>query len=217
MLLLSFSTISEEKFNKAMMSLQGAFGVLPKFSGVISPMPRPPKEANEENEAKVRQLMREMQVAGREQQVLIEYDAVGGLKISLPNAAVFDVGSSTLKTEAYPILQDIAGVLADLPGSFIEVRGYTDSQPISSSQQFPDNFVLSFFRAKAVVERLSDPGGVPMSQFEIIGLGPNQPLAPNNTQAGRRANRRVEIFVRGLVEKSKIESLRERVPGISGL
>jgi hypothetical protein len=56
-----------------------------------------------------------------------------------------------------------------------------------------------------------------MQQFEIIALGPNQPLASNNTDEGRRANRRVEIYVRGLVDKQKLEPLQETVRGMSAL
>ena len=216
-LLLSFSTISEEKFDQAMMSLQGALGVLPKWNGIISMTPRPPKKAREEMEAAARNLQRDLQIAGKDEQVLVEYDAVGGLKISLPSAATFDLGSSVLKREAYPLLLDMGEVLADLPGSFIEVRGYTDSQPMGDVGQFLDNYDLSYSRAKAVTARLNDPGGVPMQQFEIIALGPNQPLASNNTEAGRRANRRVEIYVRGLVDKRTLEPLQERARGLSNL
>lgn len=208
-LLLSFSTISEEEFNQAMMSLQGAFGVLPKMSGVVSPVPRPSKDARDSRSDAATRLKRRLQVEGLEKQVKVEYDAMGGIKISLPNSVLFDAGSATLRPDAYPVLRAIGEVLAELPDAFFEVRGHTDALPVTSTTRFRDNYDLSYFRAHAVGERLVVDGKVPMEQFEIVSCGPSQPLATNDTEEGRTANRRVEIFVRGLVDKSKIESLRD--------
>jgi chemotaxis protein MotB len=210
-LLLSFSTISENEFNEAMLSLKGAFGVLPKFQGVISYIPKRPTPATEEVANKARRLQRQLQVKGLDRQVRVEYDAVGGLKISLPNAMLFDAGSATLRPAAYPLLQDIAGVLGEMPDSFIEIRGHTDNSPTGTASVYRDNFELSYYRADSVARQMIDFGGVPGEQFEIVACGPNQPRATNLTEEGRRANRRVEIYVRGLVDKSKIESLAEGV------
>lgn len=206
-LLLSFSTIQEEEFNKAMSSLQGALGVLPQFSSIVAPSPRKPTRATSEAEKAARRLRRKLQVEGKEKQVKIEYDATGGLKISLPDAVLFEAGSATLKAEAFPILENIASVLTGLPDTFVEVRGHTDGTPLNESPNFRDNYDLSYFRAHSVANRLAIVGTVPMEQFEIVACGPSQPLATNDTLEGRRANRRVELYVRGLVDDKKLDAL----------
>ncbi len=216
-LLLSFSTISEEDFNDAMASLQGAFfGVLPLNTGVISMHQRQPRRTKDEVSQTARRLRRRLQVLGLERQVKIEYDAVGGMKISLPGGILFQPGSATLHPDAGSALQSIAEVLGEVPETFVEVRGHTDDAPLTSTPRFRDNHELSYFRADAVARQLINFGGIPMRQFEIVSCGPSQPVATNNTEEGRIANRRVDIYVRGLVNKSKMESLQEDLDGPAG-
>lgn len=208
-LLLSFSTISEDDFNEAMMSLQGAFGVMPKFSGVISPVPRPQQRESDQRSRTATRLRRQLQIEGLEKQVKVEYDALGGIKISVPNSVLFDAGSATLRPEAFPVLGSIGEVLSGLPDTFIEVRGHTDALPLTGTGRFRDNYDLSYFRAHTVAERIMTDGRVPMEQFEITACGPSQPMATNDTEEGRRTNRRVEIYVRGLVDTGRMDALRD--------
>lgn len=216
-LLLSFSTISEQDFNQAMMSLQGAFGVLSQYDGMITMQPRPQRRQQENTERAARRLRRQLQIEGLEKQVKIEYDAQGGLKIILPDAVLFDSGSAELKPAALPLLQDIGDVLGDLPDTFVEVRGHTDSQPTGAGTRFRDNYDLSYFRAYSVADRLAFSGGVPEEQFEIVAAGANQPVATNTTIEGQQANRRVELYVRGLVDQSRMEGLEGRgSEGVTG-
>lgn len=208
-LLLSFSTISEDAFNEAMMSLQGALGVLDRLTHVVSVAPRPQRKQAQEMEDAARRLRRQLQVMGKQNQVKVEYDAAGGIKISLPDSILFDQGSATLKPAAYPVLEDVAAVLSELPDTFIEVRGHTDATPLTESSTYEDNHQLSYFRAEAVTRTVHQFGDVPMEQFEIIACGPSQPMASNTTAEGRRANRRVDVFVRGLVDESTMDKLEE--------
>lgn len=206
-LLLSFSTISEEKFSQALMSLEGGFRPFPKNSGFIAPVPRPPKHENEQSVQAARKLRRRLQVRGLERQVKIEFDALGGLKINLPASLLFQAGEATLRPDALPIIQDIAAVLAELPECFIEVQGHTDSRPLANALRFRDNYDLSYERAHSVTEQMVVTGGLSVNQFEIQALGSGQPIATNETEEGRAANRRVEIYVRGLLDKNKLNRL----------
>ena len=210
-LLLSFSTISEEAFNQALMSLQGAFGVLPRFDSLFNPVPRQPKEAQEAMERMARKLKRQMQVMGKDTDIDVQFDLEGGLKINLPNKILFESGNANLKPDAYAILNEVAEVLRDVPDSFIEVRGHTDARPMSRSTEYRDNYDLSYGRADAVVRRLNTFGNIPMNQFEIVACGPSRPIATNTTADGQRANRRVEIFVRGAFNRDRIEEWRNKV------
>jgi len=208
-LLLSFSTIAEEDFNQAMMSLQGALGFMPRFSHVVAPVPRPQRPQEAKMEDMARRLRRRLQVEGLEKQVKVEFDATGGLKISLPDDILFEPASATLNPQARPVLEDIGAVLEEFPQAFIEVRGHTDASPLTGTTEYRNNYDLSYFRAFAVAEYIDETSDVPMEQFEVVALGPSQPLASNETAEGREANRRVELYVRGLVDRRQLAPLEE--------
>ncbi|HOZ47416.1 MAG TPA: flagellar motor protein MotB [Candidatus Hydrogenedentes bacterium] len=210
-LLLSFSTVSEEAFNQALASLKGALGVLDLNDSLINPLPRRPTQSAEDIEEMARELQREMQVRAKDQDVKIEFDEDGGLKITLPSSILFDVGGAVLRPEAAVVLDEVGEVLRDVPDAFIEVRGHTDGLALTRrSDQFRDNYDLSYRRADAVTRRLNETARIPLEQFEIVACGPGQPVATNDTPEGRQANRRVEIHVRGAFNRGKIDELRER-------
>lgn len=90
------------------------------------------------------------------------------------------------------VLERVAPALQQVTGT-VRVVGHTDNQPIATPQ-FPSNQVLSEKRARSVVNVLTAKG-VEAARLQAVGLGDTQPLQPNLTEAGRRANRRVEIEV----------------------
>lgn len=206
-LLLSFATISEDKFKQALMSLEGGFRPFPAMSGFVTLVPRTSKKADSEASQAARRLRRMLQVRGLEKAVKIEFDAAGGLKINLPGHLLFETGESTLRPTALPVIEEIALILSELPESFFEVHGHTDARPMSATPRFRDNYDLSYFRAHSVTEQLVLGGGLPIEQFEIHANGASQPIATNDTDEGRAANRRVEIYVRGLLDKQRLDRL----------
>ncbi len=210
-LLLSFSTISEEAFKEAMASIQGAMFIFEKHKGLINPVPKPPSRTPKSIERLARELSRRLHLRGMEKDIEIKYDKQGGLKINLPSRILFDTAKAELKAEASPVLNDLAAVLADVPEAFIEVRGHTDSRPLIRSSKYRDNYDLSFARADAVTRHLNRVGRIPLNQFEIIACGPGQSVATNDTEEGMQANRRVEIYVRGEFTESRMEEMRQRI------
>jgi chemotaxis protein MotB len=216
-LLLSFSTISEKDFQKAVMSLQGAFGVLSHMQTEIRPISEMPRVNRSAMDRAARRLRRQLQIRGQDKDVKVEFDATGGLKIVLPTAILFGSASADLMPAAAPVLQDVADVLKSLPEVFIEVRGHTDSRPMTSSGRYRDNYDLSYFRADAVARRVQTVGQIPMRQFEVVACGDSQPVATNETEEGRAANRRVEIFVRGVLDNQQVEGLRSEFEGVEGV
>lgn len=99
----------------------------------------------------------------------------------------FDPGSTDLTAATQPVVDDIAEILkicGDLP---IRIAGYTDSQGREVMNQ-----QLSQDRANAVLQALS-ARRVPVSTFEAIGFGEESPIADNDTEEGREANRRIEF------------------------
>jgi chemotaxis protein MotB len=109
----------------------------------------------------------------------------------LTDKVLFDSGSAVIKSEADPLLAEIAGLVDVDPSHPISVEGNTDNVPIATSR-YPSNWELSTARAVAVV-RFMTAGGVAPSRLEASGVAGHRPIAPNTTEAGRSRNRRVEI------------------------
>lgn len=111
------------------------------------------------------------------------------LILTIPNEVLFDVGSSALSPRGAAKAREIANVLRDNPDSQVIVRGYASSEGEDYA-----NFQLSERRAQAVSNELI-ASGVSSGRVVSQGMGESDPIADNNTEAGRRANRRVEIMV----------------------
>ena len=213
-LLLSFATMDKPReVEEAIISIKGAFGVLPKELTMIriNPAPVRMRRPNKEVEDLGRRVQRGLQVAGLQKDVKLTYDEAGGLKITLPGKVLYPSGQTRLRPESYPLLESLAELLSGLPETVFEIRGHTDNTSLSTDTLFRDNYDLSYARADAVVRFLTGSGKMPMSQFEIVACGASQPVASNSTLEGRSENRRVEIFVRGLVENSEVMKLQNRV------
>ena len=213
-LLLSFSTMdSPREYQEAIISIKGAFGVMPKeLTQVrINPAPVRMRRPNKEVEAIARRVQRGLQVIGRQKDVKLAYDAAGGLKITLPSQILYEPGQTRLRPDAYPILTSLGTMLAEIPDTFFEIRGHTDNTPLPTGGLFRDNYDLSFARADAVARFLNQKVDIPMDQFEIIACGTGQPVATNTTTEGRQANRRVDIYLRGLINTRQVSELQSRI------
>jgi outer membrane protein OmpA-like peptidoglycan-associated protein len=109
-----------------------------------------------------------------------------GMMMSLGDIS-FDVGKATLKAPTQVALGKLAGVLLMLPEQNIRIEGFTDS---TGSEE--TNRKLSVARAKAVRDFLEEQG-VSAGRMTYDGYGSADPVASNDTAAGRAKNRRVEI------------------------
>jgi outer membrane protein OmpA-like peptidoglycan-associated protein len=123
-------------------------------------------------------------------QVLATKDTARGLIVNMPDV-LFDTGKADLKAMARERLAKVAGILIAYPDIRVEIDGYTDS---TGSLEF--NEQLSQQRAESVRNYLSSQG-VNSSTISTQGFGPSQPIASNETAAGRQQNRRVELVVSG--------------------
>lgn len=214
-LIAAMSSVDKKDFSAAMLSIQTHLGVMPKYDGVISFVNKTERKTPQQVEKLARQLQREMQVMGKEKDIDVQFDKEGGLKIVMPNQVLFDTAKADLKPEAFPVLEVVGKLLDELAGTMFEVRGHTDSRPLTSSARFRDNYDLSYARADAVARWLNSTGRIPLEQFEIIACGPSQPVAANDTEQGQRQNRRVEIFVRPVADSSKMGELKDRIDAIN--
>jgi outer membrane protein OmpA-like peptidoglycan-associated protein len=123
-------------------------------------------------------------------QVLQTRDTARGLIVNMPDV-LFDTGKADLKPSARERLAKVAGILIAYPDIHVEIDGYTDS---TGSLEFNER--LSQQRAESVRSYLAGQG-VNSSAITTQGFGPSQPIASNDTAAGRQQNRRVELVVSG--------------------
>lgn len=99
----------------------------------------------------------------------------------------FDPGSANISGDAVQVMDDIAEILQRCPDLRLEIAGYTDSQGSEDG-----NLRLSQQRAEAVLAGLR-ARRVPTSSFSALGYGEADPIADNDTEEGREANRRIEF------------------------
>ena len=103
----------------------------------------------------------------------------------------FDPGSDDISEGSSGLVDALAEVLKQCPGTPIEVAGHTDSQGTSRN-----NLTLSEDRAKAVLVALRQRG-VDVSTMKAVGYGEDKPIADNENEDGREANRRIEFTLIG--------------------
>lgn len=107
----------------------------------------------------------------------------------------FDSGSAPATAASLPILKKISALLKEAPDSRIIVAGHTDGQRIGPSLKglYNSNQELSRARAAAVASYLADEGGIDPRNISVVGYADAKPVASNNTEEGRKRNRRIEI------------------------
>ncbi|MBA4352119.1 MAG: hypothetical protein C0427_12845 [Rhodobacter sp.] len=103
----------------------------------------------------------------------------------------FDPGSDEISDVSIPLIEALSTLLQQCPGVPIEVAGHTDSQGTERN-----NLTLSENRAKAVLVALLGTG-VDVSTLKAVGYGETKPIADNDTEDGREANRRIEFTLIG--------------------
>ena len=116
------------------------------------------------------------------------------LKLTLDSEVSFDFGKSDVKPAFRPSLDKLAGVINKYDRTIVHVVGHTDSIGSASYNQ-----LLSEERAQSVVDYLASQG-VMHGRMHFSGKGKMEPRATNETEAGRQLNRRVEIFIKPVVE-----------------
>lgn len=116
------------------------------------------------------------------------------LKLSLDSEVSFGFDSAAIKPAFEPTLNKLSDILYKYNRTVVHVVGHTDSV---GSEQY--NLDLSRRRAQSVADYLT-AHGVPGDRLRTEGRGESEPRATNDTEAGRQLNRRVEIYLKPIVE-----------------
>jgi outer membrane protein OmpA-like peptidoglycan-associated protein len=109
------------------------------------------------------------------------------ITLNMPGNITFATNSSDLNAGFYDVLNSVGLVLNEFEQTVVEVAGHTDSTGTDAFNQ-----QLSERRAASVASYLGTRG-VLRDRFIEVGMGEARPIADNSTDAGRQANRRVEI------------------------
>jgi len=118
-----------------------------------------------------------------------------GIQVTLSDSLTFTSGSAELLPLARKVLGKMAGIF-DQTIESVEVQGHTDHVPIAPTSRYRSNSHLGAARAVSVVLFVQQASGLDSSKFMATSFGEYRPVANNDTPAGRRRNRRVEIYIR---------------------
>ncbi len=119
-----------------------------------------------------------------------EVERVGeGIQITFDSAILFDFDAADLRPVARENLSNLAASLQKYPETEVTIIGHTDARGSTEYNQR-----LSERRAEAAAGYLIRKG-VPPGRVHTFGVGETEPVATNDTEAGRQQNRRVEVAI----------------------
>lgn len=119
------------------------------------------------------------------------------LTINMVDRVLFDSGQAQVKPAGLKVLKQVSDILKTVTDKQIRIEGHTDNVPIGPriKERFPTNWELSTARATSVVRYLIEDGGVDRASLSAVGYSDTKPVATNDTDEGRQANRRIEIVL----------------------
>ena len=107
--------------------------------------------------------------------------------LNIPGHSTFPSGQTDISADLKPILESVAKILKHYHQTSIEIAGHTDNLGGTQANQ-----VISEKRAESV-SKLFKVLGIDSQRVTLFGYGESQPIAPNSTERGRRANQRLEV------------------------
>jgi len=194
-LLLSMSTLDNQKVKLALGSLRGALGVL-EGGGQ-------PREGRKEISKMTRLAQGEMKLMTTMERVVEQHlDKASNdmiqighkdekIFMAIDDSMMFAPGSTEILPSAYPFLDDLAAGLAD-SNATAEFIGHADDS--SPSGYYDSNWEVAAARALATLMYVEDAGPVPGARLKASTHGEHMPRYENASPAGRARNRRVEII-----------------------
>jgi outer membrane protein OmpA-like peptidoglycan-associated protein len=112
-----------------------------------------------------------------------------GIRVVFDTGLLYSTGSSTLNADSRYNIEKLARILNRYNDTNVVIEGHTDTIGSESSNQ-----ILSERRAESV-STLLKTYGVSGSRLSAVGYGQTRPVATNETESGRRLNRRVEVLI----------------------
>ncbi|OPX44858.1 motility protein B [Ruminiclostridium hungatei] len=207
-ILFAMSQVDTQKFQQLSQSLSAAFGSgsnsvlqgsgqgnsLIDFPATM-PSPVIPAEMEDKQIDGIAQEVREI-IKGQGLEGSIDVKRQErGVVISINERLFFKSGSAVIEKESEEKVLKIGNdILAKIPNKHIRIEGHTDNVPIKSAI-FPSNWELSSARATSVLRILVDKSKIDPRLISAVGYGEFTPLVPNDSDANREKNRRVDIVI----------------------
>lgn len=121
----------------------------------------------------------------------------GKLKVTFVDKILFDSGSVTIKQIGQEVLLRLADSFRDNEAQNLVIEGHSDDVQIGSvlQERFPTNWELSTARATAVVRFFQEKGDIEPERLTASGFSFYRPVDSNETEEGRKQNRRIEIIL----------------------
>lgn len=206
--LYAMSEVEKAKFNSLIESIKDAFAVqtvesapsdTPGIDDIELPAPDSFTVPEEEsgNEKELDELYIKLKNYIKEHDLNNEISLVNlprGVQITFRESILFDLGKAKLKKQAYPVLDDVGGLLNTVSNP-VSIEGHTDDLPIVYADQFRSNWELSTERAQSVRSYLQREINVKPDRMRVVGYGEYHPKVPNDSEANRAENRRVNIVI----------------------
>ena len=134
------------------------------------------------------------QIAAQEVEVI---ETGNKLKVIFVDKILFDSGSAEINPKGKALLRVLAKSLKENKNHNIVIDGHTDDVSLTAylMKRFPSNWELSTARASAVAHFFQEQGGIDPQRLSARGYSFYRPVASNDTEEGRRQNRRIEIVL----------------------
>ncbi len=134
------------------------------------------------------------QIAAQEVEVI---EAENKLKVIFVDKILFDSGSAEINPKGKELLRVLAKSLKENKSQNIVIEGHTDNVSLTAylMKRFPSNWELSTARASAVAHLFEEEGAIDPQRLSVRGYSFYRPVASNDTEKGRRQNRRIEIVL----------------------
>jgi len=134
------------------------------------------------------------QIAAQEVEVI---EADNKLKVIFVDKILFDSGSAEINPKGKELLRVLAKSLKENKNQNIVIEGHTDNVSLTAylMKRFPSNWELSTARASAVAHLFEEEGAIDPQRLSARGYSFYRPVASNDTEKGRRQNRRIEIVL----------------------
>jgi chemotaxis protein MotB len=165
--------------------------LIPELAHPIEGFPRQ-GGAEEVQDYVGRKLNKSLEGSEKESITQVHHDLIGA-RIALAASTFFPVGSSKLKLSSLKILDKVADILKQTDRKVI-IEGHTDDVPVTGDK-FDSNWELASLRATSVVRYLIKYHQIDPARLAAISYADQKPLVPNNSDANRAKNRRIEILI----------------------
>lgn len=210
-LLFSISSVETERFKSVLSSIQIALNqntpaarqiiiqpvASPSEPNIPAIIPEPDSSKQDEpQDSDKDKLVNDIEAMIQEQRLgefVYVYTEGERIIIRIKGTILFPSGDVQLFEDAMPIFDDIRYLFEKYADYNIDIKGYTDNQPITTAR-FPSNWELSAVRATTVLRFFIDQGIDP-SRMSATGYSELFPIASNETIEGRAQNRRVEFVL----------------------